>query len=446
MGSYAESWVNDFYIGSSKNDIDPEIMKLFRESDRQTVSVNNGGLPKRLSRAEQYLEEEEEVNVVFYSISVKELRDRLDLIGYSLDNAKQAFKYYLESEISRYEQWNEDEEPNGSRSYGQKEVDILREMSTEKWISNLDLIYKAGKSKFEIDEDAVKDDELLSYMLKNDWYGYSGAEFNIPLRIVLEIIPDDENFIYDVTELILSGYLNEDDDLVECAINRASSEYYHRGKCIILTEGKYDTFVLSESLQLLYPHLSDYFTFMDFNGARVGGGAGSLANMVKSFSGAGLVNKVVAVFDNDTAARDALRGLDKANIAKNIKVFTLPRIDLLDDYPTIGPTGMVSMNVNSLAGSIEPYLGKDCLSPDGVNYYPVKWTGLVAGLQQYQGEIMEKEQIQSNFEDKLNNCKKTPSLINEYDWSSIKLILESVFKLFHEDDGKKILAVMDEYI
>ena len=43
--------------------------------------------------------------------------------------------------------------------------------------------------------------------------------------------------------------------------------------------------------------------FMDFEGVRIGGGAGSLVNIVKAFAGAGIVNRTVALFDNDTAAR-----------------------------------------------------------------------------------------------------------------------------------------------
>ena len=32
--------------------------------------------------------------------------------------------------------------------------------------------------------------------------------------------------------------------------------------------------------------LADYFSFMDFEGVRIGGGAGSLVNIVKAFAGA----------------------------------------------------------------------------------------------------------------------------------------------------------------
>ena len=69
-------------------------------------------------------------------------------------------------------------------------------------------------------------------------------------------------------------------------------------------------------MQLLYPHLADYFTFMDFEGARVGGGAGNLANIVKAFAGAGIVNKIIAIFDNDTAGEAAIQGTTHSSHAE----------------------------------------------------------------------------------------------------------------------------------
>ncbi len=184
---------------------------------------------------------------------------------------------------------------------------------------------------------------------------------------------------------------------------------------------------------------------MDFDVAKVGGGAGSLATMVKSFSGAGIINRVVAVFDNDTAARKALKGIQNARISKNIKVYTLPDIEILKDYPTIGSSGMVKMNVNGLAGGIEAYLGNRSLTDDDGNFYPVQWTGLDYGLQKYQGEITEKDKVQKKFKEQLNACKENSSLIDNYDWSAIKVIFEEIFNLFHEDDGQQIISWAEKY-
>ena len=90
---------------------------------------------------------------------------------------------------------------------------------------------------------------------------------------------------------------------------------------------------------------------MDFEGVRIGGGAGSLVNIVKAFAGAGIVNRTVALFDNDTAARAVLAGLRSIRLPANILVKQLPRLVELESYPTIGPTGSALMNVNDVAGT-----------------------------------------------------------------------------------------------
>lgn len=439
MGSYAECWASNFDVDCTKNDVDPSLMRLFRATDKKVITSSNENLPKQLIRWADYRERGKDVNVVFYSAPLSVIKDRLELLGYSLESAKEAYVLYLEGEISRNEEWTENYD-----DIFKPTLEILREMNLDKWLSVLKEIYNQGLIQNKYDtEDYNK--TLLSYMLQKDWYGFPGGNIYVLLRLWLEVIPKDESLVYDVTDLILSGYFELDEDFVEYTTNISSQEYYDIGKSIIITEGKSDTFVLSESLNLLYPHLADYFSFMDFDGAKVGGGAGSLTNMVKSFSGAGIINKVIAVFDNDTAAHAALRGLEKAKISSNIKIYILPDIEFLKNYPTIGPSGMMNMNINGLAGSIEPYFGKDCLLDSEGNYYPIQWTGFDAGLAKYQGEITAKNIIQKNFEKKLRHCIEDSSLVEDYDWSGIRAILEGIFKIFHEDDGQQILSWAKEY-
>lgn len=133
-----------------------------------------------------------------------------------------------------------------------------------------------------------------------------------------------------------------------------------------------------------YPHLADYFGFMDFEGVRIGGGAGSLVNIVKAFGGAGIVNRTVALFDNDTAARAALAGLRSIRLPSNIVVKHLPRLVELESYPTIGPTGLALMNVNDVAGGLELYLGSDVLTEPSGTPMPVQWTGYDVGVGAFQ--------------------------------------------------------------
>ena len=55
--------------------------------------------------------------------------------------------------------------------------------------------------------------------------------------------------------------------------------------------------------------LEGYYSFLDLNRHEPQGGAGHLVSVVKAFAGAGITNLIIALFDNDTAAREAVRAL-----------------------------------------------------------------------------------------------------------------------------------------
>ena len=198
-------------------------------------------------------------------------------------------------------------------------------------------------------------------------------------------------------------------------------------RIIILTEGSSDRVILQKSLFALYPHLYDYFSFMDFGAANVSGGASSLVSNVKAFSSARIRNRIVAVFDNDTAATDALRGLSGIRLPLNIKVVRLPTLELAKSYPTIGPQGEVCVNVNGLACSIELYLGTDILKDQEGGLMPIQWKGYNQTLKQYQGEILNKEKIQDAYNHFLSEAFKSREVYLNHDWAPMKLVFQTIF-------------------
>jgi hypothetical protein len=435
MGSYAECWLSSFYLGSTKGQIDPSIIQLFRSSDRKIIPGLKKDIPFQLHRWVDDVDEDEMIEVVYYSTPLKIIRDRLNLDGYTLETSKIAFQNWIEKEIATYEHWSQ-------KKHGEvflEQVKLLKTMNADTWMSTLKQISKEGLVQGKRNNKNTKyQGTLLGYMLDNrtGWYGYPGWDLKVAIRLALEILPETDELVYDLTDLILSGDYSKDEDFVET--------WTRNSKTIVLTEGNIDTWVISESLQLLYPHISDYFTFMDFEGARVGGGAGSLANIVKAFSGTGIVNKVAVFFDNDTAAATALRGLKPVQIPSNIKIIQLPELDFLKNYPTLGPSGLVAMDINGLAASIELYLGKDVLIDTSNNFIPIQWAGYVPELGRYQGEIMAKEDIQKRFRKKVTDCKINKELLANTDWGSLQAILQSLFTAFHELDREEILSFVDE--
>jgi hypothetical protein len=275
-------------------------------------------------------------------------------------------------------------------------------------------------------------------MLRYDWFGFSGIDLYVPLRLALEICDDDDNFVYDLTDLVGGGYIEKDEDFAKLATEFYAAGHSSSSKTIVLTEGSSDTWIIADSLKLLYPHLADYFSFMDFELANMEGGASHLARIVKAFAGAGIVNKVLAIFDNDTAGEEAIQTLRDTQLPGNLRVIQLPPLDFLRRYPTQGPTGRFAMDVNGLAGSIELYLGIDVLAENG-NSIPVQWKSYSSALSQYQGEVLDKSGIQRRFKSKVRDAEDGAATENA-DWSGMAAILAAIFSAFHSYDREMILA------
>ncbi len=251
-----------------------------------------------------------------------------------------------------------------------------------------------------------------------------------------KFVTQDDNFVYDLTDLVNGGYFSDNDDFVKFATEFFDAEHRSNSKTIILTEGSSDGWIISDSLKLLYPHLADYFTFMDFKLTKMEGGSAHLARIVKAFAGAGIVNKVLAIFDNDTAGKEAIQSFG-SQLPGNLRVMQLPPIDVLRHYPTEGPTGCAAMDVNGLAGSIELYLGADVICENG-RPIPVQWKSYSSPVGQYHGEVRDKTGIQKRFKSKLRALETGTSNENA-DWSGVRAILATVFSAFHAFDAEIIL-------
>jgi hypothetical protein len=420
-------------------------MSLFRESDRRVHSV-----PCNSVEASRYLEANDdaasELEIVRYSAPARTVRDRLELMGFTLPTALKVFEKGVAAERVRHSRSIESLRQHLGPDFEDEDGPILQHLTAAHWMDGLTVIRDRGLhiSKRN-DAELASIPATVTYMLKHDldgwWNGFPSYEIRHAIRLALEVCADDVA-VYDLTDLVLSEMFSASDDMVAHADSLLTEDVARTRRLVVLTEGSTDRWMIERSLRLLYPHLADYFRFMDFEGARVAGGAGPLAGMVKAFVGAGIANRVVALFDNDTAGAAAIRSLSQVSIPPNIKVMQYPSLPLASEYPTLGPSGDVVMNVNGLACSIELYLGRDVLMNDG-RLHPVQWKGFDEGLRRYQGEITNKSQIQERFEAKLRQAEMCPSEIKEHDWSGMSLILEQLLAAFHADDALELLANED---
>jgi hypothetical protein len=151
--------------------------------------------------------------------------------------------------------------------------------------------------------------------------------------------------------------------------------------------------------------------------------------IVKAFAAAGITNRVIALFDNDTAARGARCAVNASSLPLNIAVLHYPDIAELRHHPTLGPSGLSKMDINGLAASIELYLGEDVLSESGAPI-PMQWKGFSEALGKYQGEVMHKTRLHAAFQRKVKRCRSDKAAMNAADWVGLRAILQAVFSAF----------------
>jgi hypothetical protein len=261
-------------------------------------------------------------------------------------------------------------------------------------------------------------------------------EWRHALRLLLVAFPD-EDVELDLTDLFEGGWLEAEGSsayLPSVAMGALRQSLASHAPIVVLTEGRNDSEFLEAALALTHPHLKDLIRFLDFD-ARPEGGAAALVKSVKAFASAGITNRVVALFDNDAAARDALRALDVSSLPDNIRVLRYPAIDLAANYPTLGPPNATSpgasidaADVNGLAGSIEIYLGADVLTQDDGTLTPVQWRSYIAGVNAYQGEVTGKGRIHTRFREKLAATR--PADTQSPTWGDLRAVLQSVIDAF----------------
>jgi hypothetical protein len=360
-----------------------------------------------------------------FTMPGQQVADRLDVMGIGEEAALE----YLAKALATHQRWavegaNNDANPNELRAHYSRERDYLDGFTPTNWVNELRRHAAAGASEtWTWDEPGN-----LAWLL----HLIDDIDYRLALRLGLHAFPQKV-----VTVCAMDrgeGWLEGDNSAAASealqTMQALGSTYF---PTVVLTEGRTDAEFLGRALSLRYPHLTDIVRFMDFE-TRPEGGAGALVRLVKSFAAAGISNRVVALFDNDSAAEDAMRSIDAGKLPTNLYVGKYPELEIARDYPTLGPpstattAGYVpsSANVNGLAGSIELYLGKDVLTRADGTLFPVQWTSYIAGVKRYQGEIIEKKEIQALYRAKVIRAREDGGLMADQDWSGMDQIIQLI--------------------
>ena len=410
MGSHAKLSLGSLGLGTTKNGIDPELMWLFRPSDRHTEIVDRHG-PTSLAKYinAEHIDDYDESNpliTVEYRCSAVAARDRLEIKGFTYEIAQASFMGGLRNTIDLYQSIASGRHTSQASPYFEEKLRLLRSLTLRVWLEAFARIKEEHLTKEALDELRSDDYQLplLRHMLESsqDFYGFPGFDYRLAVRTILEVASPQDCLIYDLSDLVAGGWIEEASEFVALTEHSMNTDFLLFHRVIVLTEGDTDRGILERSLRLLYPHLADYFHFFDFTGRKFGGGVGELANLVRAFAAADVRHRILALFDNDTAAKASLSNLNLDNLPSHIAVRHYPNLPLGSDYPTLGPSGEARMDVNGLAGSIELYLGVDVLADQEGALSPVQWTGYDQKIKGYQ------ERYWVNGESSPNSRRSSP--------------------------------------
>lgn len=409
MGEYVSLSIGGYNYLTCKNSFG-DLLLFFTEADRKVVVDWEDG--------------EEFKRYCFYT-SVDRAKRCLDMLGNTLKAAKEDFELDRASKIDFSKYIHDDD----------YEMELVEQYTFENWVEAVHKYalllsndkYDYEKKYYPHFEKVCSETQTIAekIILKSLPFGddFFGLEYdninpwNI-FRVILEAFEPETTIKLDYTNLFVGGWCDE----------FPTPEDYVTEKTIILTEGKYDAEVISKSMGILYPYMVKFYSFIDFAGYKVQGSTNFLTHYFKAFVASGIQNRVIALYDNDSAGLSELVDLEKVNIPDNFRAIHLPNVELAEDYPTLGPNGKENMNINGKACSIEMFLGQDVLEEAG-EFVPIHWRGFVEKTQTYQGEVMRKSRIQEKFNEKMDKALKGEK-INESQWKEMNELLNTIFNAF----------------
>lgn len=417
MGEIAGLCIGNYEFLSYKNTFG-DLLSIFSKEDLTIEEIFNEELDESITRR-------------YFTTTVGKAKMCLDVMGHTTSKAQSLFEYHKISYMDYLEDSDDNEVDidNIEREYSfenwaQAVIKYSSILATDIWEGNDYKYLKQCRSeKNSISEKMVL--KTLPHWKDNTYFGidfyYLDKEIGSPwdvFRIILEAFKSEEKITLDYTNLFDGGWCDEVPEEKEYSVS----------KTVILTEGSTDARVISEAMKILYPHMVKFYSFIDFSTYIVQGSTNYLTHYLKAFIAAGIENRIIALYDNDSAGLSEIKSLKSIPVPSNVRIMHLPDLEMCYHYPTIGPTGSSVDNINGRACSIEMFLGKDILKENG-QYEPVRWKSYIDKVDAYQGEIVSKLGVLKKFELKV---KKSQNKIVLEEWEECDLLLREIFAAFEK--------------
>lgn len=340
--------------------------------------------------------------VLRYETTLSVARDRLDVLGFTADKAQEIFDALVDGV--------------GKSSF--RDVSTFDAGGFDLWVNRVE-------DMADVRDAASIHDVPMQMDSAPGWSRYSLLEdVRFLLRSAAGLLPGDTKVTY------LAALETPVQDLVQRSNEMQLHHLRLAAPTVVLTEGKTDSRLLNLAMRVLYPHLVPYYQFLDFDLSKSQGGASHVVQALRNFIGSAIPNRVIAIADNDAAARDAFRILEPGALPLHARVMHYPDIELARTYPTEGPAGVHPVDINGQAASLELYLGRDVLADESGALRPIRWGAHQGRVGAWQGEITGKELIQAAFEHKCKAVLNGDMPIEEEHWQDVRAILDCIRSAF----------------
>jgi HEPN/Toprim N-terminal domain 1 len=181
---------------------------------------------------------------------------------------------------------------------------------------------------------------------------------------------------------------------------------------LVVTEGSSDAAIIGKAFRLLRPHIADFFDFVDMEEGYPFSGTGNVFRFVQGLISIHTMNNVIVVYDNDAEGVANLERTRRLSLPPNMIALKLPDVRNLERFATLGPNGKHEANINGRAAAIECYLD---LPSDAC----VRWTSFSNKIEEYQGELINKETYARAFLDQRR-------ILDSYRYDNIAAVLDLI--------------------
>ena len=219
MGTSHQLIVASKSVFSQEFGVEPWIMALFRESDKRVFQRKRSDA---IGWAVANSDDEEIETAYIYQNTIKSIKHRLDIMGFTLKRIETDFSPLIEGHITNIEN-------NRARRHDlPTDVNMLRNTTFDAWLTGFKLLFN---NQFENIEDLPENisietrhlwTEGLDSFPCNDYFSY--------LRIYLEACKSDNDLVYlDITYLVQNDFYFEDDTVCDNALQTLNQEFASNG-------------------------------------------------------------------------------------------------------------------------------------------------------------------------------------------------------------------------